>query len=154
MRNTPPDFRMVVQQGQLDVGRGEIMFSSLLDQGKPVVLNFWAGLCPPCRAEMPGFQAAYDTFRKDIILVGVDVGSMVNLGTEDDARRLLEEFDITYPAATAVGDPLTPYGVHGMPSTLFFAHDGTLVDTHSGYLSETDLRQTITRLLQDAKGNT
>src|SRR5690554_2963017 len=59
-QRTPPDFRIVVQQGEERIGTGEIPFSSVTGQGKPVVLNFWAGLCPPCRAEMPAFQRMHD----------------------------------------------------------------------------------------------
>lgn len=152
-RHSPPDFRFVVQQGQAQLGTGEISFSSLLGQGKPVVLNFWAGLCPPCRAEMPGFQQVYDELGDRFLLVGVDVGSLISLGSEEDARRLLEELNITYPSATAVGDdPLEPYGLYSMPSTLFFSADGQLVNVHSGFLSETVLRRELAPLLSATSG--
>lgn len=50
------DFGIVAYQGEALLGGREVRFSKVFEQGKPVVLNFWAGLCPPCRAEMPWFQ--------------------------------------------------------------------------------------------------
>ena len=44
------DFEIVAYTGQETLGGDEINFISLLDQGKPIILNFWAGNCPPCRA--------------------------------------------------------------------------------------------------------
>jgi thiol-disulfide isomerase/thioredoxin len=51
----PADFVVLVYQGQDELGGSEVQFSELLAEGKPVVLNMWAGLCPPCRLEMPDF---------------------------------------------------------------------------------------------------
>jgi len=42
-------------------------------EGKPLVPNFWAALCPPCRAEMPQFQVLYEEFKNQIQLVGIDI---------------------------------------------------------------------------------
>ena len=46
-----PDFRFSLYQGEEVLGAKELSLSDL--RGKPLVLNFWAGLCPPCRLEMP-----------------------------------------------------------------------------------------------------
>ena len=62
------DFEFVVYQGEEELGGSDLSFSQIFDQGKPVVLNFWAGQCPPCRAEMPGFQEVYNQYQGDFIL--------------------------------------------------------------------------------------
>ena len=67
-----PDFQISAYQGQDTLGGNEVEFSSLFAQGKPVVLNFWAGLCPPCRAEMPDLQEVYDQHKGKILLFGAD----------------------------------------------------------------------------------
>ena len=122
--------------------------ADLIGTGQPVVLNFWAGQCPPCRAEMPAFQRQYEAHKDEFLLVGVDVGRFTNLGTEDDARRLLGELNITYPAAFARNAALLrEYNATAMPTTVFFAGDGTVVDRHVGFLSEADLASKLEALL-------
>ena len=66
-------------------------------EGKPLVLNFWAGLCPPCRAEMPQFQVFYEEFKDQIQLVGIDIGVFTGRGSRN-AAALLRELGVTYPA--------------------------------------------------------
>ena len=63
----------------------------MLALDKPVVLNFWAGLCPPCRAEMPDLQRVNDRFGDRVLLFGLDVGPFVLLGSREDGKELLEE---------------------------------------------------------------
>ncbi|MDA1129552.1 MAG: redoxin domain-containing protein, partial [Chloroflexi bacterium] len=65
-----PDFEFSMYQGVSEVGFSEGNLSSI--QGQPMVLNFWAGLCPPCRAEMPQFQAFYEGFGDEFLLLGID----------------------------------------------------------------------------------
>ena len=63
----PSDFQIRAYSGIASLGGDNLAFSSLLGQGKPVVLNFWDGLCPPCRAEMPDIQAVYHQFEGSVI---------------------------------------------------------------------------------------
>ncbi len=142
-----PDFDLVVYQGEDLFGGRATRFSNVFAQGKPVVLNFWAGLCPPCRAEMPAFQAIADEYADEVIVVGVDVGPFIGLGSRDDAKQLLRELDIRYPAAAAVdATPLRLYQVQGMPTTIFFAPNGEIVEKRTGLLVETQLRGIIEQL--------
>jgi thiol-disulfide isomerase/thioredoxin len=87
----PLDFQISVYQGQDVLGGEQVDFSGVVGDGKPVVLNFWAGLCPPCRLEMPDLQEVHEEFGDQIVLVGVDVGTFTGLGDEQEGRALLQE---------------------------------------------------------------
>lgn len=141
------DFELVAYQGEKLLGGERSQFSRVFRQGQPVVLNFWAGKCPPCRLEMPGFQRVSARYKGEVIFVGVDVGTFTGLGTHEDARRLLQDLDVTYPSAYAVDpEPLVKYGVQSMPTTLFFSKEGKLVYRHAGDLSEDQLRSIVLQL--------
>lgn len=142
------DFEFVAYQGEEELGGSELSFSQLFDQGKPVVLNFWAGQCPPCRAEMPGFQEVYDQYQGDFILLGLDVGPFMNLGSNQSARDLLQELDITYPTARALDrGPVVQYGVLAMPTTVFFTPDQKVFASRTGYVDETRLASLVQGLI-------
>lgn len=129
---------------------GESSFSQILALKKPVVLNFWGGDCPPCRQEMPDFQDVANQFAGQVIFVGVDVGPLVGLGTHDQAKSLLKEFDITYPTGYAVDDtPVRAYNIPGLPITLLIDAQGEIVKTKTGLYSESDLSHDLNKLLSD-----
>ena len=142
------DFRLVAYQGEDILGGDEADFSQVFRHGKPVVLNFWAGSCPPCRAEMPGFQRVHDNIGGEFTLVGVDIGTFMGLGSHVDARRFLKEFDIRYPTAYAVTrDPVIDYNVRVMPTTVFLTPDGQIFDKRTGFIPEDQLRSKLQDLL-------
>ena len=138
------DFRIVAYQGEDILGGHGSRFSHVTSQGKPVVLNFFAGQCPPCRAEMPGFQKVADEFQGKVIFVGVDIGPYLQLGSHEDAQRLLAELKIRYPAAYAPDDsPLTKYQILGMPTTVIFDASGKMVEQNTGILTQNQLREKL-----------
>lgn len=146
--NLPADFTISMYQG-LEMQEGdEVLFSELLAEGKPVVLNFWAGLCPPCRVEMPDLQAVNDAYQGEILLFGLDVGPFTGLGSNEDGRKLLKELAVTYPAGTTA-DPnvVREYGILGMPTTYFITPDGRIQDTWTGLLTEEKLTELVEQLI-------
>ena len=143
-----PDFSMTAYQGTDVLGSERTTFHAVLDQGRPVVLNFWASNCPPCREEMPGFQRVHDEFEGAFTMLGVDVGTYIGLGTQAGARAFLSEYGIDYPAAFADdGELLRAYEIFSMPTTLLFDASGALVDKHAGYLPEAAFRRQVEALL-------
>jgi thiol-disulfide isomerase/thioredoxin len=147
------DFEIVAYQSDAELGGERVQFSEVLAQGKPVVLNFWAGLCPPCRAEMPEFQEVYDQFSDRIVLLGIDLGPFTGLGTSDQGRALLEDLGITYPAGTTEdASVVSRFQVLGMPTTIFVTPDGGITHKWTGILTREKLTELIEELLAVTEG--
>ena len=145
-RSSAPDFEFRLYQGVNEIGFREGNLARL--QGRPMVLNFWAGLCPPCRAEMPQFQAFYEDFKDDIMLLGIDIGIFTNLGSRDDADALLRELGVTYPAGwTDDGSVPRKYGVTAMPTTVFITSDGEIFEKSVGTINASFLARVTQELL-------
>lgn len=144
-RATAPDFEIEMYQGQSAVGGERVRLSQLVARGQPVVLNFFAALCPPCRAEMPDFQSMYDAGASErVTLIAVDIGPFVGLGPRDEGRRLLRELGITFPAGTTHDRAVTrAYQILGMPTTVLVAADGKILRKYSGLLTR-ELMQRFT----------
>ncbi len=144
----PADFALVAYQGADVFGGKQSNFAKVFDQGKPIVLNFWAGLCPPCRAEMPGFQKVAIELSGKVQFVGIDIGPFVDLGSHQDAIKLYTQLGIHYPLAYAVdSSPVQLFGVQGMPTTVFLTSSGSVVDEETGIVTEDQLRTIIQKKL-------
>ncbi|MCH7786856.1 MAG: TlpA family protein disulfide reductase, partial [Chloroflexi bacterium] len=143
-------FDVSLYQGQETLGGDDINFADLLDSGKPVVLNFWGGDCPPCRAEMPAFQNVYENHEGELTFLGVDVGTFFGLGTRQDALDLLRELNITYPAGASNRTPIVNYSVTALPTTIFFGADGKAVQQVSGALSESRMESIVSAMLDSS----
>lgn len=143
-----PDFAMVAYQGEDALGGSRAQLHDLIGDGTPVVVNFWASSCPPCREEMPGFQRVHDELGDAFHLIGVDVGSFTGLGSQAGARDFLVEYAIRYPAAYLLDDgALRAYEVRSMPTTVFIDGSGTIRDKHTGYLAEDRFRAQVEALI-------
>ena len=139
------DFSFTLYQGEEVLGASTVQLSDLLD--KPTVLNFWAGLCPPCREEMPHFQEFYDDFEERINFVGVDVGQFTGLGNPEEAQELLGDLGVTYPAGFTEDSNAVKEYVAGMPTTVFITPAGEVFRSWTGYLSKDKLTEITEEML-------
>ena len=138
-----------VYTGADKLGGETVAFSSLFDGDKPIILNFWAGLCPPCRAEMPDFQEAYEEFGNDVLLLGLDVGPFVGLGTIQQGRDLVDELNVSYPTGTTEdANVVRAYQLFSMPSTIFMKPNGEVVTGWPGPLTKSKLVELTQELLE------
>ncbi|MBM3946072.1 MAG: TlpA family protein disulfide reductase [SAR202 cluster bacterium] len=143
-----PDFSFTTYQGEDVLGGSELKLSQL--QGRPLVLNFWAGLCPPCRDEMPAFQEMYARDKERVLLLGIDVGPFVGLGTRDDGMMMLQDMLITYPtASTEDSSIIARYEVVAMPSTFFITPDGRIIRKWSGPIGQ-ELPELVDELVKES----
>ena len=148
-----PDFEVTLYQGEGKLGAQVLQLSDL--RGKPLVLNFWAGLCPPCQAEMPDLQAFYEEFGDRVTLLGLDVGPFTGLGSNQNGRDLLKDLDITYPAGTTeYGDVVREYEVFGMPTTVFITEDGRIFSKWINLLNAEVLAEITEEMLAFSQART
>jgi len=145
-----PDFPITLYQGAEVLGGDRITLARLWGKGKPVVLNFWAGGCPPCRVELPDFQNLYNEVAKGKwTLIGVDIGPYVGLGSREEGKALLRELKISFPAGTTFEeDAVNVYQILGMPTTVFITSDGRIFKTYAGLLTRAQMDSFLHELLQ------
>ena len=143
-----PNFAFTLYQGAEQLGANELELIDL--KGRPLVLNFWAGLCPPCRVEMDDLQLFNDQFSEKVTTLGIDLGQYMGLGSNEDAIALLKDMNLTYPAGFTE-DPtvIEKYQVLYMPTTIFINSDGTIFRTWAGLLDQQVLAEISSEMLDD-----
>jgi len=114
-------------------------------RGTPVVLNFWASWCTPCRDEFPLLRDADLGAAGQYQIVGVDSRDQVRA----DARAFVKDERADWPNGyDADGSVLRAYGVNGQPQTLFIDAEGTIVSRVAGPLTEQSLTANLRKLSQ------
>jgi len=113
--NLAPDFQLQNLDGQT------ISLSEL--QGKPVLINFWATWCPPCRAEMPYLQQIYEEWSgKGLVLLTINVGE-----SSAQAKRFLQTYNLSLPTLLDTKKiVLRKYNITGIPTSFFIDKDGII----------------------------
>ena len=135
-----PDFQMNTPDGK------ELSLSSL--KGKPVVLNFWASTCGPCRGEMPEFQSAFQEYGDKVQFAMVNVPDF-NGETEKAALALIKDSGYTFPVYFPVGDDAAiQYGLTSIPRTYFITADGNVEAYAAGAIDADSLAKGIEMILE------
>jgi peroxiredoxin len=124
-----PDFTAEVIDG------GE--FTLTEQRGQPVVLNFWASWCEPCRVEIPDISTFADT-HPDVVVIGVAVQD-----AEQTARSFAEEVGATYPLAFGTEEIEDSYPTFGLPATYVLDADGVVTDIFNGIVDENLLADVV-----------
>lgn len=122
-----PDFSLQSLDGSL-VTLGEL-------KGLPVIINFWATWCGPCRVEMPTFQAYQDQFEGELVILAINASE-----SQQDVNQFVDELDLNLRVLLdPEGEVEKQYRVRGLPTTYFIDESGVIQYIHLGLLSDSQL---------------
>ncbi len=142
-QESAPDFTVQDAQGN------KVSFSNF--QGKPVVLNFWASWCPPCRAEMPDYEKMYQQYSaKGIVFMMVNLTDGARETTATATRFVKDNhytfpvyFDVQYEAANA-------YSISSIPDSIFIDKDGNIANAYQGMIDAPTMKKNIEAILKQS----
>ena len=116
--------------------------------GKPIILNFWASWCPPCKSEMPDFESMYQKYGEDIHFV------MINLTdgqreTVESGAAYVEAQGFTFPVYFDSDlDAANNYQVYSVPMTYFLDVEGYAIARASGAIDTATLERGISMITE------
>jgi cytochrome c biogenesis protein CcmG/thiol:disulfide interchange protein DsbE len=136
--HSAPNFTLVLLHA--DSGKNTLSLSNL--KGKPIVLNFWASWCQPCKEELPLLENAWKQMqaqKKNIVFLGIDFQE-----SNSDASNFLLQHGITYLAGLDTdGSIANKYGVSSLPQTIFIDRNGTVISREPQELTTQDLSRNL-----------
>ena len=137
---TAPDFTVYDREGNT------VRLSDF--RGKPVVLNFWASWCGPCKKEMPDFEEIYKEYGEEIhfVMVNLTDGAQETMKT---ATTFLDSSGYTFPVYYDKDtDAAYTYQVYGIPVTYFINAEGHLIAQGSSALDAETIKRGIEMILE------
>ena len=139
-----PDFQITLFENDNHTS-GEVL--NLADlAGQPVVLNFWFPSCPPCVAEMPDLEQAFQKYKdQGVQFIGIQA---VGLDSVEDGQNFIADIGVTYALGPDEDSSIIrAYEVRGFPTTLFLNKDHEVVRRWDGFLNSEVLDEVIPQLL-------
>jgi len=134
-----PDFAIFDAQGN------EIHLSDFI--GKPVVLNFWASWCSPCKNEMPLFNEAYATYKNDVIFIMVDITDGQR-ETQTTGQSFVDGQGYRFPIYfDTKRSALIAYSLRSIPATYIIDSNGNIVENYAGEIDKEILATAIGALI-------
>ena len=139
-----PDFSLSLYGSDVRADGETLQMSSL--EGQPVVMNFWFPSCPPCVAEMPDLESAYQNHKADgVEFIGVQ---LVGLDTVADGKDFIRKMGITYPVgADEDGGIVREYRITSFPTTVFIDGNQSIIRKWSGVLNEEKLEELVAEIM-------
>lgn len=117
--------------------------------GKPIVLNFWASWCPPCKAELPDFDDACKKYDGEVVFLMVNMTDN-QMETVEVAKDFIKTYGYDFPVYFDVSyEAAMVYGVRSIPQTYFINAEGEAVATATGMISAAQLEQGISMIYSE-----
>ncbi len=118
--------------------------------GKPILINFWATWCSPCKTELPDFDRVYRDYGEDVVFMMVNMTS--GRDTLEIAKAFVEEAEYTFPVYYDKDlNAANTYGAYSIPMTVLIDADAHIVGAQVGILTEDILRNVLDNVLNNQK---
>ena len=116
-------------------------------RGKPVVVNFFASWCGPCKMEMPYFDECYAKYGDRVTFMMVNLCAFSN-DTKENGKQMVESGGWTFPVYfDSDGEAATGYAIRAMPTTVFVSAEGELKGRHTGMMDRETLEKTVRAMI-------
>ncbi len=116
-------------------------------KGHPVLINFWATWCVPCRDEMPRLVALYQKHQSaGLIILAIDLTEQEI--SKKNVQHFVTEFQMPFPVLLdEKGKVFRRYKLHGLPTSVFIGPDGVVRAVNPGPITEAALQQHLAEIL-------
>jgi thiol-disulfide isomerase/thioredoxin len=120
-------------------------------KGKPVVLNFWASWCPPCKSEMPDFDEICKEYDGKVTFMMVNLTDGVQ-ETVESARNFIHMMEYSFPVYYDTSmEASNVYGIQSIPTTFFIDAEGKLIAFANGAMDGETLKRGIGMIYAEAE---
>ncbi len=110
--------------------------------GQPVLINFWASWCDPCRAEMPLIEKAHQAHLSDLVILAINDDE-----PEDVVRGFIRDNRLTFKILLDPGEKaMSTYRVTGIPTSFFIDREGVIRAIQVGVLAEGDIANHLSQI--------
>jgi peroxiredoxin len=101
-------------------------------RGNPILINFWATWCPPCREEMPLIQQYFDINEPELVVLAVNLDE-----SKPTVSKFVSDMGLTFPVLLDIGGKVSDlYRVRGYPTSVFVDREGIIQAVHIGSFTE------------------
>ena len=135
--NQAPDFQLQSLDGQT-VSLGDL-------QGKPVLINFWATWCSPCRGEMPYIQEIYEEWSdRGLVVLAINIGE-----SSSKAEEFMQSYNLSFTVLLDTKqDVAQKYNIQYIPTTFFIDKDGIIQDKLIGaFQNKTQIENRLSKIM-------
>ncbi|MFC2013870.1 TlpA family protein disulfide reductase [Chloroflexota bacterium] len=133
-----PDFQLINLEGRT------VSLSDL--RGEPVLINFWAIWCSPCRGELLYIQQIYDEWSgKGLVILAIKIGE-----SSSEVSEFMKSYILSFPVILDTGGKVAQkYNIRGIPTTLFIDRDGVIRDKIIGaFQNKAQIEERLDKIIQ------